>query len=106
MSPGAWEPSAVPVWFDPLREPTWLVPAVKTDAPRILYCAERWGEGRVDGAGRDLRLGVQVVTPTRLDRESAELMRRIRDRSKPPAPRMAQFQQGLFSKLRDRFLRF
>lgn len=58
MSPGAWEPSAVPVWFDPLREPTWLVPAVKTDAPRILYCAERWGEGRVDGAGRDLRLGV------------------------------------------------
>lgn len=71
----------------------------------VLTVADR-GVTRLRGGGRgDLRLGVQVVTPTRLDKESTELLRRIHERTKPPAPRMAQFQQGLFSKLRDRFLR-
>ncbi|GAA2175089.1 molecular chaperone DnaJ [Agrococcus versicolor] len=77
-----------------------------TQSADVVTVAGR-GVGRLRGAGRgDLRLGVQVVTPSRLDRKSVDLLEQLRDRMKPPAPRMAQFQQGLFSKLRDRFLRF
>lgn len=61
------------------------------------------GVTRLRGAGRgDLRLGVQVVTPTRLDRRSEELLRELRDRTKAPAPTLGHFKQGLFAKMRDR----
>lgn len=49
-----------PVWFGPLREPSWLVPRVRDDAPRVVVCAEAWGEQPVDGPGRDLRLGLPM----------------------------------------------
>ncbi len=51
----------------------------------------------------DLRVGVQVVTPTRLDPAQRKLIEEFARKTKAPAPRLAQFQQGLFSKLRDRF---
>ncbi|MFT4052191.1 MAG: molecular chaperone DnaJ [Microbacterium sp.] len=51
----------------------------------------------------DLRVGVQVVTPTRLDAKERALIEEFAKRTKAPAPQLAQFQQGLFSKLRDRF---
>jgi len=51
----------------------------------------------------DLRVGVQVVTPTRLDSAQRKLIEDFAKRAKAPAPKLAQFQQGLFSKLRDRF---
>ncbi|WP_309066421.1 molecular chaperone DnaJ [Microbacterium sp.] len=51
----------------------------------------------------DLRVGVQVVTPTRLDAAQRKLIEDFAKKTKAPAPRLAQFQQGLFSKLRDRF---
>ena len=61
------------------------------------------GVGRLRGAGRgELRLAVQVVTPTRLDRRSEELLRELRDRTKAPSPSLGQFKQGLFAKMRDR----
>ena len=50
----------------------------------------------------DLRVGVQVVTPTRLDAKERALVEELRTRTKAPAPHLAHFQQGLFSKLRDR----
>ncbi|WP_243063256.1 molecular chaperone DnaJ [Humibacter sp. RRB41] len=57
------------------------------------------------GSGRgDLRIGVQVVTPTKLDRHERELIEQFAARHKAEAPSLARFQQGLFSKLRDRFL--
>ncbi|WP_433674016.1 molecular chaperone DnaJ [Microbacterium gorillae] len=51
----------------------------------------------------DLRVGVQVVTPTRLDAKQRALIEDFAARTKAPTPKLAEFQQGLFSKLRDRF---
>lgn len=61
------------------------------------------GVTRLRGAGRgDLKLGVQVVTPSRIDRRTEELLRELRERTKAPAPHLAAFKQGLFAKMRDR----
>jgi molecular chaperone DnaJ len=57
------------------------------------------------GSGRgDLKIGVQVVTPTRLSAAEQALIRQFAGTRKPIAPHLAHFQQGLFAKLRDRFL--
>jgi molecular chaperone DnaJ len=57
------------------------------------------------GSGRgDLKIGVQVVTPTRLSGAEQSLIRQFASARKPVPPHLAQFQQGLFAKLRDRFL--
>ncbi|HEX7246947.1 MAG TPA: hypothetical protein VF351_02475, partial [Actinomycetota bacterium] len=49
-----------PVWYGPLREPSWLLPRVRDDAPRVVFCAEAWGDQPVDPPGRDLRLGLPM----------------------------------------------
>lgn len=49
-----------PIWFEPLRSPSWLVPGVRDGAPRIVCCAEPWQGTAVDTAGRDLRLGLPL----------------------------------------------
>lgn len=51
----------------------------------------------------DLRVGVQVLTPTKLDHKQRQLIEDFAQRTKAPSPRLAEFHQGLFSKLRDRF---
>jgi molecular chaperone DnaJ len=51
----------------------------------------------------DLRVGVHVVTPTRLDAKERALIEEFAKRTKAPAPHLAEFHQGLFAKLRDRF---
>lgn len=51
----------------------------------------------------DLRVGVQVVTPTKLDSAQRRLIEDFAKKTKAPGPQLAQFQQGLFSKLRGRF---
>jgi len=51
----------------------------------------------------DLRVGVQVLTPTKLDHKERQLIEDFAQRTKAPGPRLAEFHQGLFSKLRDRF---
>jgi molecular chaperone DnaJ len=51
----------------------------------------------------DLRVGVHVVTPTRLDAKERALIEDFKKRTKAPAPKLAEFQQGLFARLRDRF---
>jgi molecular chaperone DnaJ len=57
------------------------------------------------GQGRgDLKIGVQVATPTKLDHKQKELMKQLAKAHKYPAPNLGHFQQGLFAKLRDRFL--
>ena len=56
------------------------------------------------GAGRgDLRIGVQVVTPQRLNSRESDLIRQFAGSRRDAPPKFAQFQQGLFAKLRDRF---
>ncbi|MFB7842659.1 molecular chaperone DnaJ [Microbacterium sp. NPDC056052] len=51
----------------------------------------------------DLRVGVQVLTPTKLDHKERQLIEDFAKRTKAPGPKLAEFHQGLFSKLRDRF---
>lgn len=51
----------------------------------------------------DLRVGVHVVTPTRLDAKERALIEEFAKRTKAPGPRLTEHQQGLFAKLRDRF---
>lgn len=64
------------------------------------------GITRLRGTGRgDLKVGVQVVTPTRLDHKERQLIEQFAGSRKQVDPQLAQFQQGLFSKLRDRFTR-
>ncbi|NHI17032.1 molecular chaperone DnaJ [Microbacterium excoecariae] len=67
---------------------------------------------RIDGRGvtglrtkkrGDLRVAVQVVTPTRVDGKTRQLVEELAKRTKAPDPRLAEHQQGLFSKLRDKF---
>ena len=40
--------------------------------------------------------------PSVADAEYDALLRELRDRTKAPAPHLAQFKQGLFAKMRDR----
>jgi molecular chaperone DnaJ len=46
---------------------------------------------------------VHVITPTRLDGKERALIEDFKKRTKAPGPQLAQFHQGLFAKLRDRF---
>lgn len=63
------------------------------------------GVTHLRGTGRgDLRFGVQVVTPTKLDAKQQEMIKQFGATRKPVAPTLTHFQQGLFQKLRDRFL--
>jgi molecular chaperone DnaJ len=65
------------------------------------------GVTRLRGAGRgDLKIGIQVVTPTKLSHKEQELINQFAKSHKTMAPKFAAFQQGLFAKLRDRFLGF
>jgi hypothetical protein len=57
MSTAPARPLEPPVWFEPLRSPTWLVPPVGDNAAPVVVCAEPWVEHGVDRPGRDLRLG-------------------------------------------------
>jgi len=53
----------------------------------------------------DLRIAVQVVTPTRLSGRERQLVKQLADMRKDPPPVFGEFQQGLFGKIRDRFFR-
>ena len=62
------------------------------------------GITKLRGSGRgDLRIGLQVVTPTKLDHKERELMEAFAKGRKQHGPQLASFHQGIFSKLRDRF---
>jgi molecular chaperone DnaJ len=57
------------------------------------------------GSGRgDLRIGIQVVTPTKLSGKEQELIKQLAGARKVQPPHFSQFQQGLFTKLRERFM--
>ena len=75
-----------------------------TQSAEVITLKDR-GVTRLRGNGRgDLRIGVQVVTPTKLDHKERELIEQFAARHKVPTPSLSHFQQGLFAKLRDRFL--
>ncbi|MBX3092697.1 MAG: molecular chaperone DnaJ [Cryobacterium sp.] len=75
-----------------------------TQSADIITIKDR-GITHLRGAGRgDLKLGVQVVTPTKLDAKAQELIKQFAANRKRVEPTLTHFQQGLFQKLRDRFL--
>jgi molecular chaperone DnaJ len=70
----------------------------------ILTVKDR-GVTKLRGTGRgDLKVGVQVVTPSRLSSKERDLIQQFAASRKAPAPELSHFQQGLFARLRDRFL--
>ncbi len=63
------------------------------------------GITKLRGNGRgDLRIGVHVITPTKLSGKERELIEKFASSHKQKDPSLSHFQQGLFAKLRDRFL--
>lgn len=65
------------------------------------------GVTHLRGQGRgDLKVGIQVVTPVRLNSKEQKLMEEFAASRRPIPPEFSTFQQGLFAKLRDRFLGF
>lgn len=53
----------------------------------------------------DLRIAVQVVTPTKLSSRERDLIRQLQAIRKDPSPTLGEFHQGFFGKMRDRFFR-
>lgn len=53
----------------------------------------------------DLRIALQVVTPTKLSTKEKELLRELATLRGQHPPHFGEFQQGLFGKIRDRFFR-
>ncbi len=75
-----------------------------TQSGEIITVRER-GITRLRGTGRgDLKIGIQVVTPTKLSHKEQKLIEQFAHGRRAKAPELAHFQQGLFGKLRDRFL--
>ena len=75
-----------------------------TQSADIITVKDR-GITHLRGSGRgDLKIGVQVVTPTRLSSAEQALIKQFAGSRKAAPPQLAHFQQGLFAKLRDRFL--
>lgn len=77
-----------------------------TQSADVLTVKDR-GVTKLRGTGRgDLKIGVQVVTPTKLSHKERELIEKFAAGRKSKGPELSHFQQGLFGKLRDRFLNF
>jgi molecular chaperone DnaJ len=75
-----------------------------TQSAEVITIKDR-GITHLRGSGRgDLKIGVQVVTPTKLSGKEQDLVKQLAESRKPVEPHLAHFQQGLFAKLRDRFL--
>lgn len=75
-----------------------------TQSAEVITVKDR-GITRLRGSGRgDLKIGVQVTTPGKLSHKEQELIKQFATSRKPAPPTLTHFQQGLFQKLRDRFL--
>jgi len=75
-----------------------------TQSADIVTVKER-GITRLRGGGRgDLKVGVHVQTPVRLNSSELDLIKQFASKRPPAKPQFSKFQQGLFAKLRDRFL--
>lgn len=53
----------------------------------------------------DLRVAVQVITPTKLSSRERDLVRQLAALRSDERPQLGEFQQGFFGKIRDRFFR-
>jgi molecular chaperone DnaJ len=75
-----------------------------TQSAEVITVKDR-GITHLRGSGRgDLKIGVQVTTPTKLSGKEQELIKQFAGHRKSQPPMLTHFQQGLFAKLRERFL--
>lgn len=75
-----------------------------TQSAEVITVKDR-GITRLRGGGRgDLKIGVQVTTPSKLSGKEQDLIKQFAAGRKQTQPTLTHFQQGLFQKLRDRFL--
>jgi len=75
-----------------------------TQSAEVITIKDR-GVTHLRGSGRgDLKIGVQVTTPVKLNHKEQDLIKQFATTRKSATPTLTQFQQGLFQKLRDRFL--
>ena len=75
-----------------------------TQSAEVITIKDR-GVTHLRGSGRgDLKIGVQVTTPVKLNHKEQDLIKQFASTRRAAAPTLTQFQQGLFQKLRDRFL--
>ena len=75
-----------------------------TQSAEVITVKDR-GITHLRGSGRgDLKIGMQVTTPTKLSHKESELIAQFASSRKHTPPTLTHFQQGLFQKLRDRFL--
>ncbi|WP_394769909.1 DnaJ C-terminal domain-containing protein, partial [Lacisediminihabitans sp.] len=75
-----------------------------TQSAEVITIKDR-GVTRLRGNGRgDLKIGVQVTTPSKLSHKEQELIKQFAGSRRSAPPTLTHFQQGLFQKLRDRFL--
>jgi len=84
----------------------WVEAEVKpgTQSGDVITVKDR-GIKHLNGGGRgDLRIGVQVITPTRLTPGEEMIFEQFRLTRPPKEPEFVTFQQGLFARLRERFL--
>lgn len=74
-----------------------------TQGSEVLVVKDR-GITRLRGGGRgDLKVGIHIVTPTKLNAKEKQLIESFASGRKQAEPQLATFQQGIFSKLRDKF---
>lgn len=90
--------------FEALDGPVEVEIKPGTQSAEVITVKDR-GVTHLRGSGRgDLKVGVQVLTPTKLNSKSRELIAELARVQSAVPPHLAHFQQGLFQKLRDRFL--
>ena len=92
--------------LDALDGPVEVEVKAGTQSADVLTVKDR-GVTRLRGSGRgDLKIGIQVITPTKISHKEREVIEKFASLRKAQEPVLSQFQQGLFGKLRDRFLNF
>ncbi|MBT2503942.1 molecular chaperone DnaJ [Curtobacterium sp. ISL-83] len=92
--------------IDGLDGPVELEVRPGVQSADVLVIKDR-GVTKLRGSGRgDLRVGVQVVTPTKLSHKERQLVEQFAKSHKAAKPELARFQQGMFGKIRDRFFNF
>lgn len=90
--------------FESLDGPVTLDIKPGTTGGDVLSVKGR-GITHLRGSGRgELKLGIQVVMPSKLSSKERKTLESLRTDHGAPEPKLATFQQGLFARLREKFL--
>ncbi|WP_024357145.1 molecular chaperone DnaJ [Leucobacter chironomi] len=76
-----------------------------TQSGDVLTVRGRGIQGLRSTTRGDLKIAVQVNTPTKLSKREQDLVRQLASLRSDEPPHLGEFQQGFFGKLRDRFFR-